>query len=554
MCNHNASPTARTHKNFLATPSLCTAAALAIIFSTAASAEEERVWSDSSGKYTRKATFLRLEDGTVFLKAADGSDFKIPLSRLSAADQEYAAAAASDAAAKDPFAVVGEMPPKADGPTNSEPSDGNRQYLVERASADDPTLKKVFAEGVGKDVDKAKKNAYREAVRQVVGAYVDAENIAVNSKLIEDRITMLSSAYVERSGPPEIDQTEDGLIRVRLLAYVRQTKVLDVLRENKVTVNVSNDSLVAEFSTKTDQQEAQQDIMSRVFRGYPSECFIASIQGAPRVNKKTDGSAELIVRLLIEPDIERFKKLSDQIHTALSAQNRVSGSFASDGKKHYPNLNLKDFVERELFGHDEDYPGMYSMFPQSERKRLFEATADKVKCSLLDVPKVYSLWNGGGGQGIYSLKYGEWEKLRDNQERPHKTRILVVLAKSMANHQRTTWRWYAVSADEANMWLPAACFPLTLSISGKSESGEDVLEDSFDLMHLGLQWDDVSSVGNHVFCLAPFFVNEEMEYYVPAFTYHRAIPASEEEISQLKTLTCSVANGERPMKVWGIND
>jgi hypothetical protein len=49
-------------------------------------------------------------------------------------------------------------------------------------------------------------------------------------------------------------------------------------------------------------------------------------------------------------------------------------------------------------------------------------------------------------------------------------------------------------------------------------------------------------------------VSDEFLWYVPTFTYHRLIPASEEEISGLKTLTCTLTNGEIPSRVWGIKD
>lgn len=405
------------------------------VMSVTVGGEEIRTWSDVTGKHKREAAFEKLEEGTVHLRSVDGTPFKIPLSRLSEADKNYATKAAA-AVEEDPF-TTGESSPNKSEP--SEPRSPAKTYLVEEASAKDPTLKKVYAEGVGKDVEKAKKNAYREAVRQVVGAYVDAENVAVNRKLIEDRITMLSSAFVERSEEPEVEQTDDGLIRVRLLAYVRQTKVLDVLRENKVTVRVSNDSLVAELTTKTDQQEAQQDIMSRVFRGYPSKCFVASIEGPPRIEKKLGGDSGILVRVKLAPDIESFRKYSDQIHAALSANERPSGSFSSDGKKFHPNYVVKHFQE-QLFGDREDgWSSILTVFPVEDRRRLFEARSGENANRLLETPQFFTLWNGAEeGAGVHNLEYGEWEELRERQSSDNKSAILVVLSKAMANNQRTT--------------------------------------------------------------------------------------------------------------------
>lgn len=515
--------------------------------------EEVRTWTDATGKHKREGVFEKLEDGQVHLRGKDGKPVKIPLTRLSDADQRYASQAAAKASEDDPFTI------EESGPARSEaerPSSRDQTYLVDQASADDPKLKKVFAEGVGKDVEKAKKNAYREAVRQVVGAYVDAENVAINRKLIEDRITMLSSAFVERSEEPEVEQTEDGLIRVRLLAYVRQTKVLDVLRENKVTVRVNTDSLVAELTTKTDQQEAQQDIMSRVFRGYPSKCFKATIEGPPRIDRKAAGSSAVIVRVKVAPDIEGFRKYSEQIHAALSASERPAGSFSSDGKKLHPRYDAKYLLNEELFGDREDgWNTILTVFPLADRRRLFEAVSDKSSNKLLEIPQFFTLWNGAEeGAGVYNLQHGEWEKLRERQDENNKSAILIVLSKSMADNQRTTWRWYALTAEETKTWLPAACHKLSVSVVAKDSSETEILEDTFELQNLGLQVMNVGSRGHYVYVLAPFFVSHEFMWYVPTFTYHRLIPASEEEIGGLKSLTCTLANGEVPSSVWGIKE
>jgi hypothetical protein len=195
---------------------------------------------------------------------------------------------------------------------------------------------------------------------------------------------------------------------------------------------------------------------------------------------------------------------------------------------------------------------MLKVFPVDEQQRLFASVGQKKSGGLLEIPKFYSLWNGGRSQGIWDLKYGEWEKLRARQEREDKSAILVVLSKSMADNQRTTWRWYALTAEEARSWLPSACHPMSVVLTGKSGDDAEVFEDRFELAQLGLQVDDVQSGGNLVLYLAPFYVEEEFECYIPSFTYHRFIPATEDEISGLKTLTCTLDKSEKTYQIYGI--
>ncbi|WP_226895717.1 PQQ-binding-like beta-propeller repeat protein [Luteolibacter marinus] len=58
-----------------------------------------RTWTDAQSGRTIEAEFIGLEDGTVSLERADGKTFNIPLSRLSAADQEFAKGQAATPAA-----------------------------------------------------------------------------------------------------------------------------------------------------------------------------------------------------------------------------------------------------------------------------------------------------------------------------------------------------------------------------------------------------------------------------------------------------------------------
>jgi hypothetical protein len=55
----------------------------------AAAPPEERTWSDGSGKFKIQATFEKLDGDTVYLLDPAGKALKIPLDKLSAADQAY---------------------------------------------------------------------------------------------------------------------------------------------------------------------------------------------------------------------------------------------------------------------------------------------------------------------------------------------------------------------------------------------------------------------------------------------------------------------------------
>jgi hypothetical protein len=53
-----------------------------------AAAGETRTWTDITGKFSREAEFLKLEDGQVHIRLKGGKETKIPLKELSKKDRD----------------------------------------------------------------------------------------------------------------------------------------------------------------------------------------------------------------------------------------------------------------------------------------------------------------------------------------------------------------------------------------------------------------------------------------------------------------------------------
>jgi hypothetical protein len=60
-----------------------------------AAASASRTWTDSSGKFKIEAKFISLAGGQVTLEKPDGVQIRMPLDKLSAADQSYVTEQAS---------------------------------------------------------------------------------------------------------------------------------------------------------------------------------------------------------------------------------------------------------------------------------------------------------------------------------------------------------------------------------------------------------------------------------------------------------------------------
>ena len=311
----------------------------------------------------------------------------------------------------------------------------------------------IIAEGVGADVEGARKDACRNAVRQAVGAYVDSETVVANDQLITDRIVTLSPAFVEKAEPIDgSEKKEDGLVRLRMRTHVRITKLLDELSVGKIKTRpivkkIDTKSLLAELTTKSDQHEAQRDILAKLFRDYPESCLTISQSGKESIEKKPDGSVAVNVPLTIRPNDENYAAFSKTLCEVLSATARDSGEFKVDGTKFGPNPEMaKKHMEsyvRDAFT-DSDY--MLGMFPGPLQGEIRESCDNLGRSPIVGLGPPYALWDGSNRGGIDFLYYGKWQDVRQNKRGDW---IVICVSASKKDYRQTTWRWFHVVSRRA---------------------------------------------------------------------------------------------------------
>src|SRR5687767_8227931 len=86
-------------------------------------------------------------------------------------------------------------------------------------------VQEVIVEGVGKTLEDALKEAYRAAVRQVVGAVVDEQTQIQNDEIISDKVLTASSGFV--TGYEQLKKEEsNGLVRIRIKAKVERAELV----------------------------------------------------------------------------------------------------------------------------------------------------------------------------------------------------------------------------------------------------------------------------------------------------------------------------------------
>jgi hypothetical protein len=127
-----------------------------------------------------------------------------------------------------------------------------------------------IAEGTGTDASEALREAFRTAVRQAVGVYVDSETLSQKEEIVTDRLTTFSDAFVVRY--EELSrETVDGLVRVKISAAIELGKMLADLRAAKIdTLDLAGQDLVASAVTRKEARDAAAALLYRKFCALPN--------------------------------------------------------------------------------------------------------------------------------------------------------------------------------------------------------------------------------------------------------------------------------------------
>jgi len=87
-------------------------------------------------------------------------------------------------------------------------------FSIHLWAAEVSELVTVVASGIGKTEDAALKQAFSNAVTQVVGTIVDAETMVQNDKIISEQILTYSNAIVTKYAPVGKPVTAGGFVAV----------------------------------------------------------------------------------------------------------------------------------------------------------------------------------------------------------------------------------------------------------------------------------------------------------------------------------------------------
>jgi len=208
--------------------------------------------------------------------------------------------------------------------------------------ADEPErIEKVVVSGIGIDMDKAKQNAIRNAVEQVIGSYISSDTIVQNSTLLKDEVLSYSGGYVKDMKILFQEKNDDSLYSVKIEANVISTKLKRKLESlNIVTKKMEGESLFGEAVSKIENQTAGQKLLDKIISKYPQAAYMFEI-GKPQILSTDPGTgrAKVIIPLSIQWDQAFLSELKDVL-SKLATVELKSADIVSFGNG--PNMKYRN--------------------------------------------------------------------------------------------------------------------------------------------------------------------------------------------------------------------
>ena len=172
----------------------------------------------------------------------------------------------------------------------------------------------VVADGTGLTKKTALEDAYRHAVQQVVGAYVDAETLVKNDKLVEDKVLTYSDGFVKTYDEISV-RTKDGLVKIKILAKIERRSVIAKLKAANITIKkLDGKGLFAEAVTNMEAEKGATALLKKALADFPT-LVTAESAGKPKFDKET---SEVVIDVLLKVDTKAYTSHQKRLEEVLA--------------------------------------------------------------------------------------------------------------------------------------------------------------------------------------------------------------------------------------------
>jgi hypothetical protein len=268
------------------------------------------------------------------------------------------------------------------------------------------------------------------------------------------------------------------------------------------------------------------------------EALLVEKNGDLKPGKVSDTDAEIMASCRLHPNMSGYASLAQELISLLDKSALQKGVIVSDGLKtseqygHDARPSIQTIARSALV----DWYSLLSILASDAHRDLVREEATSGQCRYLSFSTPFLIYDekitGNDHAGIRDLEYQTWGKLLQQQN----TGIVVLLDSTKNSFRHTTWRWFHVSPSDWN--TIASCVPqqfrcvLTLN----DASGSKVESDYYPLKQYGVGRLD----NDRIMSLAPFFVNDGFNHYIPEITLTKAVVVLRGDVPRVKDFTATI--------------
>lgn len=210
-------------------------------------------------------------------------------------------------------------------------------------------VENVIAEGWGQSEEDALRDAFRAAIRQVIGATVSSRTVVEQDRLVIDRIVSYSDGFIDSY---KILDTayESGHVHRRILATVKKRDLGRHVLAELSSSSQDGRGLWPEVVTKIERRKSALALLHAILEGYPWNCVEVAIEGRPAILGDRDGAARLGPKLVARVDADRFRSVEERLRTALEGLAVASGTVSTKATRASgPPLAVLENIFRSSF-------------------------------------------------------------------------------------------------------------------------------------------------------------------------------------------------------------
>ncbi len=316
--------------------------------------------------------------------------------------------------------------------------------LVAVARAEEEKVKEVVVEGVGTTEKEALQDAFRNAVRQVVGTFVSAETLVENDRLIKDKVLAASDGFVKTYKLIGKPRKEGPLLRMTVRAAVMRERLYARLKKFKVTDREVPDDVkkdegrlpddVPEKMTKEEARRKKVKVLRDVLVDYPRVLYAQAQE--PDSDDYDRDKGVLTVNVDVLPDMKAYQQWRKRLEALLGKISEPTQTAQPAARITDVNLTLPKTSVRGL-----------SMAPGKEMVKLGGPDLSKL-------PDAWYLW---------------------------------LMTSSTDKHARTSWTGYVVDANPARV-LQGLSGELAVKLELLDREGDRVAGEEFSIEERSHGW------------------------------------------------------------------